>query len=271
MLNTAVIPRAPSSTFQFGGISVDSLSQEEALGRTLAIIADSGRKQSAMIFTVNSQLVRLASREYRFANLLSRADFRFADGMSLVFASRALGQGLPERITGVDFVEHLCGRMAVEQGSVYLLGGLPNSADRSADLLRLRYPSLRIVGTDCPACGFEQSPLENAEVIRKIQKAKPDLLVVCLGAPKQEYWIENNLDALTCRVAIGAGSTLDVISGNIRRAPKGMQAVGLEWFFRLAVEPRRLLWRYATCNSFFLYIFVKQVFGSVPSRKEEHL
>jgi N-acetylglucosaminyldiphosphoundecaprenol N-acetyl-beta-D-mannosaminyltransferase len=191
----------------------------------------------------------------------------------LVFGSRILGQALPERITGVDLTNDLCALLNEQAGSVYLLGGNPGAALTMADKLQNIYPKLRIAGVDCPAKGFEKNSQNAILVLQKIQTACPDLLLVGFGAPKQEYWIEDNLLALPCKLVMGVGGTFDMISGQVRRAPQWVQSSGLEWLFRVCTEPRRLWKRYLFGNSYFVWVvlsqFVQQLFSGRRVRKVE--
>lgn len=238
--------------FRIGDAVVDFVSKTEALARAREFLCTEGMR-AAVFATVNAQFVHLASRQPRFAAFLRRADLSVADGMSLVFASRLLGTPLPERIAGIDLTRELCALLATQGGSVYLFGGRPGAAAVAENRLRQLYPALRVAGVGCPPLNFERSPAEADLALRSIQAAHPDLLLVGLGAPKQEYWIEENLDSLPCKLVLGVGCTFDVLSGQVRRAPSCMQRWGVEWFFRLCTEPNRLWLRYLLGNTFFLW------------------
>jgi N-acetylglucosaminyldiphosphoundecaprenol N-acetyl-beta-D-mannosaminyltransferase len=243
---------------QFGHAVVDVITKREVLAHAQGFL-QGNRAEPVVIATVNAQFVHLAGRQPRFAAFLQRADLCVADGMPLVIASRLLGSRLPERITGVDLAEDLGALLGNLGGSLYLLGGRAGAAATTARELQGRYPNIKIAGVDCPPPGFEKLPLEVAAVVEKIQAARPDLLFVCLGAPKQEYWIEENLLKLPCKLVIGLGSTFDVLSGQMGRAPVWMQEHCLEWFFRACSEPNRLGWRYLTGNSYLFWIVLCQV------------
>jgi N-acetylglucosaminyldiphosphoundecaprenol N-acetyl-beta-D-mannosaminyltransferase len=245
----------------FGQALVDVITKQEVLAQAQGFLRGN-RAEPAVIATVNAQFVHLAGRQSRFAAFLQRADLSVPDGMSLVFASRLLGHPLPERISGVDLAEDLAALLDKLGGSIYLLGGRVGAAATSARELQNRYPNLRIAGVACPPPGFEKLPLAAAAVVEKIQAARPDLLLVCLGAPKQEYWIEENLPKLPCKLVIGLGSTFDVLSGQVRRAPAWMQKHCLEWLFRACSEPNRLGWRYLYGNSYFSLV----VFGQAAAQ-----
>jgi N-acetylglucosaminyldiphosphoundecaprenol N-acetyl-beta-D-mannosaminyltransferase len=185
-----------------------------------------------------------------------RAAFILADGKPLVWASRMQGSPLPERVAGSDLIFHLCEEAAREGFRVFLLGGPPGVAEEASRRLVDRYPGLRIVGTECPP--FRQpTPEEEEALVDRIRAARPDLLFVAFGQPKGERWIVRHLDRLGVPVSVQIGASLDFAAGRVRRAPRWMQRTGLEWAFRLWLEPRRLAGRYAR-NAWFI---LRKVFG----------
>lgn len=257
---------------RIGHAVVDVVSRNEVLQRARRLLSTESALP-AVITTVNAQFVHLAHQRPRFEALLKHSDINVADGMSLVVASRLLGRPLPERITGVELSVDLCALAARLGASVYLLGGHVGAARGTAAHLEMRFPGLRIAGVDCPPTGFEKSPELAAAVLARIQAAHPAVLLVCLGAPKQEYWIEENLSVLPVKLAIGVGSTFDVLSGEVRRAPRWMQNCGMEWFFRLCSDPARLWRRYLVGNSYFIWTVLiqaaSQFFLREPKLKDE--
>jgi len=168
-----------------------------------------------------------------------------ADGWPLVTASKILRDPLPERVTGSDLVplslEHSKSRGGIK---VFLLGAASGIADLAADRIQQRWPHVQVVGTYSPPFGFEHNPEENQQILDRIELARPDLLVVGFGAPKQEIWLSRHRDQLRARVAIAAGATIDFLAGKQVRAPRWVQAARLEWFFRAATDPKRLAARY---------------------------
>ena len=243
---------------RFGHAVVDVISKEQVLAWARELLLREDRTQSAVIVTVNAQFVHLAGKQPRFAVYIERADLSVADGMSLVFGSQLLGKRLPERITGVDLTSDLCELLDVQGGSVYLMGGAPGSAAGAAEVLQRRYVDLHIAGVDCPPMGFEKGAATAGAVLAKIEAAHPDLLLVGLGAPKQEYWIEQNLSVLSAKLVVGVGATFDILSNHVRRAPAWMQRCNLEWFFRFCLEPGRLWRRYLVGNSYFIWVVLAQ-------------
>ncbi len=230
-----------------GSLSLDPLTMQEVVRRIRGIALAKGTK-TRMIATANAQFAQIARKDRRFQAVLQQAEIVVADGMSIVAASRLLGRPLPERIAGVDLLVELCREAASTRLSVYFLGGRPCAAKKAADNMRARFARLRVAGIDCPPVGFENDPSESAAVVRRIRKAAPDILFVGFGAPKQEYWMERQADALPVKVMIGVGCSFEVLSGQMPRAPRCMQKAGFEWLFRLGVEPRRLWRRYLVGN-----------------------
>jgi N-acetylglucosaminyldiphosphoundecaprenol N-acetyl-beta-D-mannosaminyltransferase len=200
---------------------------------------------SHQIVTVNLDFLTIAGHMPAFRDTLNMADLAVADGMPLVWASHLKGRTLPERVAGVELVDTCC-RIAVERGgSVYLLGAAEGVAAAAARRLSQRYPGLRIAGTYSPPFG-PISADEDARIISHIQAARPTMLFVAFGAPRQDLWIREHLAELGVPVAVGVGCVFDLLAGRVTRAPAWMRRSGLEWAFRLGQEPRRLWRRYAS-------------------------
>ena len=174
-----------------------------------------------------------------------------ADGAPLIAASKLLGKDLPERVAGSDLAPGLLAAadLAASEGArplrLFLLGAGPGVADRAAEKIRAKWPSIEVVGVFCPPLGFEHDQAENEQILATVNDAQPDVLLIGLGAPKQELWIHRFHKQLETRVALCAGATIDFLAEEKRRSPRWMQRLGLEWVHRLASEPRRLAGRYA--------------------------
>lgn len=177
--------------------------------------------------------------------LYQEAALVIADGMPMVWASRLGRHDLKERVAGSDLVPGLLARKRDGQLRVYLLGAAPGVAERAAAEMQSRFEKVTIVGTYSPDLGFERSERECERIVQAINETEPHLLVVGLGAPKQELWVHKYAGSLRCGVAICAGATIDFIAGHRQRAPRWMQLAGAEWLYRALSEPRRLLPRYA--------------------------
>ncbi len=206
----------------------------------------------------NAFLVSLAAKNPAFAQALRGAALCLPDGMSVVWGARLLGQRIPERVPGGEFMERMCALCAEHGLSVYFLGGLPSAAEGAAKALRERYPGLVIAGTDCPPLRFEQDEHLNEAVRARIAAAKPDLLCVALGAPKQEIWMLDECGSLPIGAVLSVGAALDTQAGLRKRAPAWTHALGVEWLYRLVLEPRRLWKRYFFGNLEFAAITARQ-------------
>jgi N-acetylglucosaminyldiphosphoundecaprenol N-acetyl-beta-D-mannosaminyltransferase len=190
----------------------------------------------AHVVTANAEIIYRAWREPQLAELLRQADLITADGSGVVWASQKLDSPLPERVTGVDLTKHLLALAAEKGWRVYFLGAKPEVVEKAVLRTLSKYPQLQFSGYRDGY--FAKKEID--QVVSNINKVEPHLLFVALGAPKQEYFIRENLERLAVPVAIGVGGTFDVLAGTARRAPLWMQRRGLEWFYRLCRQPRRL-------------------------------
>ena len=219
------------------GVRVCALTRE----KTLKLIERrllSGKRTA--IFTPNLEILSSASRDRSLLSLLNSSDISVPDGIGIYLASLVGGSRLPERSTGIDTAEQIL-RIAEKQNlHVFLLGGKKGVAKKAALALKKRYPRLTVCGTHHGYFDKYKLCKENNSVIRIINQAKADILFVCFGFPLQERWIAENLPSLpSVRLAMGLGGSLDVWSGNIRRAPSWVQSIGLEWLWRAFREPKR--------------------------------
>jgi N-acetylglucosaminyldiphosphoundecaprenol N-acetyl-beta-D-mannosaminyltransferase len=237
-------------------IFLDPVTMNEAVDRVSTMLGEE-RERAAHVVTMNAQFVEIAHQEARFAEVLRRADLSVADGLSLVWASRCLGNFVPERVAGADLMVRLCEAAAATGKTVYFLGGSPGAASCAASRLSQDWPLLSVVGVDCPPNGFLENPEECLRVASRIESARPDLLFVGLGAPKQEYWIEHYAH-LPAKVMMGIGGSFEFVAGFRKRAPLLVQKIGFEWFWRLCMEPRRLWKRYLLGNTIFLFVVFRQ-------------
>jgi N-acetylglucosaminyldiphosphoundecaprenol N-acetyl-beta-D-mannosaminyltransferase len=239
------------------GVPIDDLNMDQALDRVeefIRIGRESGKVHQ--IATVNADFVVKAMKDPELRYLLQESDMATADGMPLVWGSRLLGVNLEDRVAGADMVPALAERSAQKGYSMYFLGAAPGVAARAAEILQERYPGLEVAGVQSPPYSsvIDMDP----GVIEAIKAAKPDILLVAFGNPKQEKWIGMYGRELGVPVMIGIGGTLDFIAGNTKRAPEWMQRTGLEWSYRLIQEPRRLWKRYAVDLTNYGAFFVRQ-------------
>ena len=239
------------------GIPIDNLDMAETLDQIEGfVIAGRANEKGHQVVTVNADFVVNAMDDPELRTILQEAHLATADGMPLVWGSRLLGSPLKGRVAGSDFVPALIERAANKGFSIFLLGATPQVASRAAQILTEQYPGLKIAGVISPP--FSSIFEMNSSIIDEIKAAKPDVLLVAFGNPKQEKWISMYARQLQVPVMIGVGGTLDFIAGNIRRAPEWMQRSGFEWLFRLFQEPRRLWRRYVIDLFVFSAFFTRQ-------------
>lgn len=213
-------------------ITFDNITMEEAVGTAMGHIAARSR---CRVVTPNAEFALEAKKNPRFLSILNGSQLVLADGISVVLASKIIGDPMQGRVTGVGFAQALAAAMAEEGKSLFLLGAKPGVAEKAARKLQEAYPGLRIAGTHD---GYFK---EEGPVVDAINAAHPDALLVCLGAPKQEYFMEEHDADLEVPVMAGLGGSMDVLAGNVQRAPEFYQKHGLEWLYRLVKEPQR--WR----------------------------
>jgi N-acetylglucosaminyldiphosphoundecaprenol N-acetyl-beta-D-mannosaminyltransferase len=224
------------------GISIHAVRMPQAVETVLAWIRQSDER-CRYVVTPNVDHVVQLDRCPSFRAAYTDASLVLADGWPIVAASRWLGRPLPERVAGSDLVPALFS--AGQPLRVFLLGAAPGVADRAAQRTAQRWPHIRIVGTHSPPKGFENRPDENSRIVELMDQVQPELLLIGLGAPKQELWVHRHHERLAVPVALCVGATIDFLAGARRRAPLWIQRLRCEWLFRMASEPRRLAGRYA--------------------------
>ena len=213
------------------GVGFDNLTMAEAVDRGMELLGAPG---AHYVVTPNPEIVEVCRENPEAAKAVNDADLVLPDGIGVIKGAAMLGTPLKERTPGVEFAAHLMERMAKEGLSLYLLGAKPGIAEMAAQKLTERYPGLRIAGTHD---GYFK---EDAPVVEAIRSSSADAVFVCLGAPKQEFWMAKNGEATGAHLLCGLGGSLDVFAGTVERAPKFFCDHGLEWFYRLCKEPRRI-------------------------------
>lgn len=215
------------------GVAIDKVTMQEATDRVLGFLQED---RPHMVFTPNSEIIMVAYRDPAFADVLNAADLLTPDGIGVVHASKILKSPLQERVAGFDLACRVLERLDGTDKTVYFFGGKPGVAEQARDNLLKEHPGLHIVGVQD---GYFDEAKER-QIIADIQAKKPDLLFVCLGAPKQEKWIAAHKEELGARVLMGLGGGLDVWAGTVERAPERYQKAGLEWLYRLMKQPSRI-------------------------------
>ena len=227
------------------GIRLLNLAMDDVLA---AIVTAVKRRVTTRIAFVNADCVNIAARDAEYHRCLAATDWVCVDGVGMKIAGRILGREIRDNVNGTDLFPRLCAELAAGGHSVYLLGARPGVAKRVAEWALARHPRLRVVGA---RSGYWGS-YEEAGVIESIRAARPDVLLVAMGAPLQEKWLRRNLEATGATVGIGVGGLFDFYSGRIPRAPVWLRRLGGEWIFRLLQEPGRMWRRYILGNPLFL-------------------
>ena len=223
------------------GMPIDAVTDAQAIAIILGRL-DEGR--GGWVITPNLDHLRRYDREPDLRGMYEQADLVLADGMPLLWASRLQKTPLPQRVAGSELIYTLSRAAAGAGRSVFLLGGNPGSADTAGKVLVNLSPGLRLAGTHCPPMGFEKNEAEMGRIVDALRAARPDIVYVGLGFPKQEKLIRRIRDVLPDAWFLGLGVSFSFVSGEIRQAPVWMRRTGLEWVHRMSQEPGRLFRRY---------------------------
>lgn len=224
------------------------------------------RGRPSYFITANLHYARLSAKIEALQAVNARAAFIVADGMPLVWMSRLLGRPLPERITGADLVWSICELAASKGYRVFLLGGAPGVAEMAGQRLKERFPGLVIAGVAAPKLET-MSADDEARLVAQIRQSYADILLAAFGQPKGELWLAKHIAGLGVPAAVQIGAALDFAAGRVRRAPRIIQRLGLEWAYRVLQEPRRLFPRYFADGWFFL----RQLIRSFCARRDNRL
>ena len=223
------------------GVQLADVQPEEAADHLLS-------RKKAMVFFLNAHCANIRVSDQAYRSAVARADYVLPDGIGVELAAKMRGHHLVANLNGTDFVPLLLRRAARQGLSVFLLGAAPGTAERAALRLVGDVPGLRIAGT---MDGYEQAT-DEAECVRAINASDADIVLVAMGVPKQELWIDRNISALNARLVLGVGALFDFLAGNVRRAPAVVRRAKMEWVWRFAMEPRRMAGRYILGNFAFM-------------------
>ncbi|HEY4235357.1 MAG TPA: WecB/TagA/CpsF family glycosyltransferase [Lacipirellulaceae bacterium] len=232
-------------TSELFGMKLSRVTMRDAIDCLLGWCREPRGDSCRYVVTPNVDHAVMIQRRGDLRAAYTKASLVLADGTPIVLASRLFRKRVPERVAGSDLVPKLFAAVHADPLRVFLLGAAEGVADAAAGRIHRDWPAVQIIGTYSPPIGFENDPAENARILETIAVAKPDLLIVGLGAPKQELWVHRHRDQIAAKVALCAGATIDFLAGHRRRSPVWMRRTGLEWLHRVAVEPRRLARRYA--------------------------
>ena len=213
------------------GVDFDGITLPQAVERAAGLLAEGG---AHYVVTPNPELVQHARREPEFQAVLNGADLVLPDGVGITYAAKILGRPLRGRVPGIDFASALCDVLAKDGRRLFLLGAKPGVAEQAAGNLKKDHPGLTV-------CGVHDGYFkENSPVVGEIRAARADVVFVCLGFPRQEYWMAQNGGDTGAGLLVGLGGSLDVFAGQIKRAPEGFRKLGLEWLYRLITQPSRI-------------------------------
>jgi N-acetylglucosaminyldiphosphoundecaprenol N-acetyl-beta-D-mannosaminyltransferase len=233
---------------------IDNLTMNEALDEIDRLILEN---RNAYVVTPNVDHIVKMEKDQELCKVYRNANLILTDGKPLIWIAKWYGTPIKEKISGSDLFPLLC-QMAAEKGyRMYFLGAAEGVAARAAKNLTERYPGLKVVGTYSPPLEFEKDEEEMQKIVNLIKTAKPHILIVGLGCPKQEKFILHNREELGVPMSLGLGASLDFEAGNIKRCPKWMANHGLEWLFRMTQDPTRLVKRYLVDDIKIIKIAIK--------------
>ena len=248
------------------GIEIDNITMHQALVRIDELVKSNSHSH---IVTPNVDHIVNLQNDSEFKTIYNRAALVLPDGMPLLLAAKFLRTPLFEKVSGSDLFPKICAYAQQKNYRLYFLGGRENAAEKSALILKKKYPEVCICGTYSPPYGFEKNRDKNQEIIEKVKAAKPDILFVGLGSPKQEKWIFQHKQEYQVPVSIGIGISFEYTSGMVKRAPIWMQKFCLEWLWRLLKEPKRLWKRYLINDLGFFKLIIKQKLRKKSRKKNK--
>ena len=207
------------------GVGISDVNEHEVLEYIITGLPNQSEKY--YVVTPNPELLVMASKDRNYQRVLNNAKLALPDGIGVMIAGKVMGKPLKERIHGVDLVKSLCKEISRQPITVGFLGAGPSVAEKTAECLKKEYPGLKV-------------GLTSQEWSKDLKNSPIDILFVAFGSPKQEIWVSENLEKLPAKVVVGVGGAFDFISGKVRRAPLFMRKIGLEWLFRLIIQPWRI-------------------------------
>ena len=246
-----------------GQAIIDDVTLSEAVEAIAELVA---QRRGGIVCTPNVDHIVLLEDDARLREAYSSASLVCADGMPIIWASRLLGTPLREKVSGSDLVVPLLQRATDARWRVYLVGGGEGVAARAAERLKHDSPALEIVGIDARFIDLDRDPPGHDALASGVRAARPDLVLLALGCPKQEIVMHRIAAAVRPAVCVGVGASLDFLAGTMARAPRWMSAAGLEWLYRLAREPRRLWRRYLVRDPRFASILLRDLRGASKPR-----
>jgi N-acetylglucosaminyldiphosphoundecaprenol N-acetyl-beta-D-mannosaminyltransferase len=234
--------------------------EHRGIDATAARIVDYAQSESGtgLVVPVNCHVFTEAYHNPALAKIISHAEIVVPDGAAVSIGMSLLRNRSIHRAPGVDLIVAICETANSSRLRILLLGGLAGAAEKTQNVLEVKFPGLTIA-SNCPPFGFEQSPDEIARILEVIHDFRPHIVFVAFGVPKQEFFMEQHLRKTNVPVAMAVGGSFEMLSGMIPRAPRWVRTIGIEWLFRLMLEPRRLFKRYLYTNTEFCFIFLKEL------------
>ena len=239
-------------------VAFDNVTMDEAVAQAVENLQS---KRRCMVVTPNAEIAQSCVTDDRLREIVRKAGLVLPDGIGVIYASRILKKPLKQRVPGVEFGENLVSALRDTGKTIFFLGGKPGVAEEAAHRLQVKYPGLKVAGTKD---GYFQ---REEEAVEAVQQAKPDVLFVCLGSPKQEYFMADHFDQLGATLMVGLGGSLDVYAGKVERAPALFRKLGLEWFYRLLKQPSRI-GRMMKLPKFLLIVIRERLFGGKGTKKK---
>src|SRR5262245_18697487 len=246
-------PMKRSDKAELLGLAFDAVTMDNAVARCLEVCH--APRSSHMVITANATHLCMMRRDSELARACRAGDLTVADGMSVVWALRAAGQPVPERVAGVDLMTRLLAAAGEHRLRVYVLGAKREVVTALVERCRAQYPGLEIAGFRDGYFG----PDDHLGIVEEIRASGAHMLFVGMPTPFKETWCERHRQSLDVPVIMGVGGSFDVLAGFIRRAPVWLQSMGLEWFWRLLMEPRKLMRRYLTTNTEFIWLAGREI------------
>jgi len=240
---------------RFFGANIDLLTMDETLSAIESIIE---RREATQHVVVNVAKLVAMQQDVELKRVVNQCAIVNVDGQGVVWGARRLGINVPERVAGIDLFQRLIGLASRKHYRPYFLGATEDVVNSVVETLQIRYPELKIAGF---RHGYF-SKTDEPEIAKDIRDSNADMLFVGISSPKKEFFLQRNLGAMNVPFAMGVGGSFDIIAGKTRRAPVWMQRAGLEWFYRLLNEPKRMWKRYLSSNAAFLVMLTKaKIFG----------
>ena len=252
-----------SDRIPFMGIEIDNLTRDEMLSRIFGCIK---QKKPSQVVGVNVDQIVGVHKSELSKKIFLDSDLVFVDGKPIKWMCSLLGKPVKERITGPDLMEYICQKAAPLKMKIFLLGAGPGVASRCGKILEERYPGIVVVGSYSPPFGFQKDHQEIDRINLMLKQSEADMLFVGMGSPKQDIFIYENMDKYGIPVSFSMGAALDFIAGNVKRAPRWMIHCGLEWFYRVLQDPKRLWKRYFIQDMKIVPMFLKELLNSAKRR-----